>query len=65
MKEDNKILTILLLLSACTIAVLCYVIANIAYVEFETIKIPRIILIAHYIVFMCCGFCIGLKFGDK
>ena len=62
MKEDNKILTILLLLLSCTVAVLCYVIANITYVEFETAWILQIAL---YIAVLCCGFGIGRWFGDK
>ncbi len=62
MKEDNKILTILLLFLACTIAVLCYVIANITYVEFET---SWIVQIAFYIAVLCCGFGLGRKLGDK
>ncbi len=62
MKEDNKILTILLLLSACTIAVLCYVIANITYVEFE---MSWVVQIALYIAVLCCGFGLGRKLGDK
>jgi len=62
MTEDNKILTILLLLLACAVAVLCYVIANITYVEFET---PWIIQIALYLAVLCCGFGLGYNFGDK
>ncbi len=62
MNGDNKILTILLLLLSCTVAALCFVIANITYVEFET---PWIIQIALYIVVLCCGFGIGRWFGDK
>ena len=62
MKEDNKILTILLLLSACTVAVLCYVIANITYVEFQT---SWIIQTTFYIVVFCYGFVLGRWFGDK
>ena len=65
MKEDNKILTILLLLLSCTVAVLCYVIANITYVEFETIKLPWIIQSALYMVVLCYGFVLGRWFGDK
>ncbi len=65
MNGDNKILTILLLLLSCTVAVLCFVIANITYVEFEIIKIPWIIQTALYITVLCCGFGLGLKFGDK
>ncbi len=65
MKEDNKILTILLLLLSCTVAVLCYVIANITYVEFETIKLPWIVQTAFYMAVLCCGFGIGRWFGDK
>ena len=61
MNGDNKILTILLLLSACTIAVLCYVIANITYVEFET---SWVIQIALYMAVLCCGFGLGRKLGD-
>ena len=63
MNGDNKILTTMLLALSCTIMILCLVIANISYVEFET-KIPWIILIALYIVVLCCGFGLGLKFGD-
>ena len=62
MKEDNKILTILLLLSSCTIAVLCYVIAHISYVEFQT---SWIIQTAFYIAVFCFGFGLGRKLGDK
>ncbi len=62
MKEDNKILTILLLLLACTVAMLCYVIANITHVKLET---PWTILIPLCLALLCCGFGIGRWFGDK
>ena len=62
MKEDNKILTILLLLLACATASLCWVIANITYVELET---PWTILIPLCLSVFCCGFGIGRYFGDN
>lgn len=65
MDGDNKILTLLLLISTCTILALCWTIANIGYVEYEIIKTPWTIILSLYVVAACCGFGIGYKLGDK
>lgn len=65
MNGDNKILTLLLLISLCTISALCWVIANIGYPEYEIIKTPWAIILSLYVVAACCGFGIGYKLGDK